>query len=66
MLFINENSCSRNANAGYVRCICNKGPQVMKFEPAPVVRPNLVDRINWVPLYSGHLGACLHGGGGPR
>ena len=36
----------------------------MKFEPAPVVWSNLVDCINWVPLYSGHLGACLHGGGG--
>ena len=34
-----------SANAGDVRCICQYGPQVMKFEPAPVIRPNLIDPL---------------------
>ena len=37
-LFINENSCSRNANALYV-FFFHYGPQVKKFEPAPIIRP---------------------------
>ena len=38
-LFINENS-TVNALCD-VRCICHYGPQVMNFEPAPVIRPNV-------------------------